>query len=254
MRGRVGSLSARYLLRFDDICPTLNWDVWEEVEKLLTERSLKPIVAVVPKNADPTLNVAPARSDFWSRARRWRELGWEVAMHGFEHRFVTDDPGILGLNRYSEFSGLSAEAQQDKLDQALKAFRAEGIEPRTWVAPAHSFDHTTVELLPKHGLTVISDGFGLYPRSEANGVIWVPQQLWRLRRMPIGVWTVCLHINRWRAADLSRFKSQLDLFRDQIVSMDDVLATKFPDLGVVNSAFGRMYGALVSLKRKRSYR
>ena len=39
----------QYLLRFDDICPTMRWDIWAEIEPILIQRNLKPILAVVPE-------------------------------------------------------------------------------------------------------------------------------------------------------------------------------------------------------------
>src|SRR5262249_51515409 len=43
------------------------------------------------------------------------------------------------------------------------------------------------------GVKTISDGMSLYPYRDAQGVFWVPQQLWRFREAPFGVWTVCMH-------------------------------------------------------------
>src|SRR5688572_15384620 len=40
----------QYLLRFDDICPTMNWRVWAEIESVLIQREIKPLLAVVPDN------------------------------------------------------------------------------------------------------------------------------------------------------------------------------------------------------------
>src|SRR5213594_2026420 len=64
---------AQYLLRFDDICPTMNWRVWAEIESVLIQRRLKPILAVVPDNRDPGLQVDTPVADFWERARAWQE-------------------------------------------------------------------------------------------------------------------------------------------------------------------------------------
>src|SRR4051794_18231999 len=49
----------RYLLRFDDICPTMNWPIWDRVEQTLIDQDIQPIVAVIPNNQDPALNVHP---------------------------------------------------------------------------------------------------------------------------------------------------------------------------------------------------
>ncbi len=46
-------MKARYLIRFDDICPTMNWTIWEQVEQVLRTYHVQPILAVVPDNQDP---------------------------------------------------------------------------------------------------------------------------------------------------------------------------------------------------------
>ena len=56
---------ARYLVRFDDICPTMDWDIWERVEEILLENKIKPILAVVPNNVDEHLIVTRQKDDFW---------------------------------------------------------------------------------------------------------------------------------------------------------------------------------------------
>ena len=33
----------------------------------------------------------------------------------------------------------------------------------------------------------------LYPYRDKQGTFWVPQQLWKFRTAPFGVWTVCIH-------------------------------------------------------------
>lgn len=47
---------SKYLVRFDDLCPTANWDVWEPVEATLLDAGVRPLVAVVPDNQDPKLD------------------------------------------------------------------------------------------------------------------------------------------------------------------------------------------------------
>lgn len=43
--------------------------------------------------------------------------------------------------------------------------------------------------------------FSLYPYRDARGIMWVPQQLWRFRKMLFGIWTICLHVNRWDSTE-----------------------------------------------------
>ena len=48
------------------------------------------------------------------------------------------------------------------------------------MAPWHSFDATTKAALAELGVRVISDGFSVLPYRDDKGMLWVPQQLWRL--------------------------------------------------------------------------
>src|SRR5437660_1103665 len=84
---------ARFLIRFDDVCPTMNWAIWNDLESLLGSIGVKPIVAVVPDNRDPALVVAPAVSDFWDRVRGWKARGWSIGIHGHQHVYRTSSPG-----------------------------------------------------------------------------------------------------------------------------------------------------------------
>src|SRR5437879_1509958 len=205
-------MRARYLLRFDDCCPTMNWDVWAEVERILLEVGIKPILAVVPDNHDEKLRVSEPNLCFWDKVRSWQARGWTIGLHGYQHLYVTRDAGVLGVNRSSEFSGLSYAEQKSKLRQALDVFEREYVVPDLWVAPGHSFDKTTTQVLFELGIQRLSDGFSLYPYLDSRGMMWVPQQLWRFRKMPLGIWTVCFHLNHWTPTDVARFRSDVEKF------------------------------------------
>lgn len=215
--------TAKYLLRFDDLCPTMNWRVWSEIEAALTEHRLKPILAVVPDNRDPKLQVDAPAEDFWDRVRAWQARGWTIALHGFQHKYIAERPGIITLRKNTEFAGVPAGEQEEKLRRGLEIFEREGIKSRVWIAPSNSFDATTVSLLPRFGIRTICDGYCRFPFLWPREVCWVPQQLFGFRPAPPGVWTVCYHHNHWTAADLTRFREGLDRFHADLWSLDDVL-------------------------------
>jgi peptidoglycan/xylan/chitin deacetylase (PgdA/CDA1 family) len=216
-------MRARYLLRFDDICPTMDWAVWDEIEAILHTERVRPIVAVVPDNQDPVLRVGPAEPCFWDRVRRWQALGWTVAMHGWQHAFVTTDSGVLRMNPFSEFAGLPREEQEHKLRSGRAVFEREGLDASMFVAPAHSFDETTLGVLRKLGFRHLSDGFFPFPHVDHFDLLWIPQQLWAFRRRPLGVWTICFHINRWSAGDISGFRNNVRRYRDAIIDVAAVV-------------------------------
>ena len=241
-------MAAQYLIRFDDVCPTMNWSVWDKVEPLLTERKIRPIVAVIPDNRDSKLNSGPYRENFWERVTEWQRRGWAIGWHGFQHVYESASAGIVGINSRSEFAGLPRSEQQRKLRSAHGIFSSHGIQPDLWVAPAHSFDRHTVELVRSFGVDVISDGF--YARPVLSlGALWIPQQLWTLRRMPYGLWTVCYHINGWSDQDLVRFEHAVDEFAGRLVCVADILKLPTRAKTVFDAAFERGYRGALLLKR-----
>jgi len=231
----------------------MNWDVWREIETILFDANVKPILAVVPDNRDDALRWREPNPHFWEHVRRWQSVGAAIGLHGYQHRYVTRDSGIVGLHGRSEFAGLSLAEQEMKVRSALAIFCREGVTPSVWVAPAHSFDENTVKILKKVGITVISDGFFLLPHVDRRGVMWIPQQLWRFRVMPFGVWTVCLHHNAWTEKDLSRFQEDLRRYKDAILSLREVMeAYRERNRGLVDVLVAR--SILGSIRMKRRFR
>jgi hypothetical protein len=53
-------------------------------------------------------------------------------------------------------------------------------------------------------------------------MLWIPQQLGIFRRMPIGLWTVCIHIEDQPHANPAYFARQIARLRDSIISFQDV--------------------------------
>lgn len=201
-----------YLIRFDDICPTMNWSIWEQVEEILLNAKVNPVLAVVPDNQDPKLRVAGPNAEFWGRVRTWQKRGWGIGLHGYQHLHASSDGGILKLNQWGEFSGLPFDEQKSKLQRARDILQRESVHPDLWIAPGHSFDANTLRALDEIGIRCLSDGFSLYPYRDSSGMTWVPQQLWHFRRMPFGVWTICLHVNSWSSTEVDRFRSNIAEF------------------------------------------
>jgi predicted deacetylase len=181
--------------------------------------------------------------------RDWQKMGWSIAIHGYQHLYQTNDPGLLGLNKYSEFSGLSYDQQSKKLQKAFKIFKNHEVKPDLWIAPAHSFDKVTVRVLSDLGIEVISDGFFKEPVKHMN-MIWIPQQLWKFRQFHTGIWTVCLHINGSNKESLERICTDLIRYSESIVSLDHVLKnSSFNSLSIFDRIFSFIWKSLIKLKR-----
>jgi predicted deacetylase len=217
-------MAARYLIRFDDICPTMNWAMWSKIEPVLVEQQIRPLLAVIPDNRDEKLYFAPPGSFFWERVRAWQARGWSIGLHGYQHRFVTEEPGIVRIQRRSEFAGVPRADQDEKLVRAIEIFQSHGVQPQVWIAPAHSFDWETVSALQELGITTISDGLALAPHTDSCGRLWVPQQLWKFRWRPFGVWTVCYHHNVWQGQQFARFLREVAAYRGAITDLAEVSA------------------------------
>lgn len=230
----------RYLLRFDDMCPTMDWGVWDQVEDLLVAAGVRPILAVIPDNQDPKLRVAPANPAFWDRVRAWQARGWAIGLHGYQHTYVNAEGGILRLNRQSEFAGLGFQAQTDKLAKGLGIFRDQGVTADAWVAPAHSFDWVTVAALAAQGIRTISDGMALSPYTDDRGSVWVPQQFAGMRPLPWGTWTFCYHLGSLTPGGMATFRRRLDQLAPRMITLPEAVAMA----GRSRSLGDRMVGAL----------
>lgn len=220
---RWSMTESRYLIRFDDICSTMNWLVWDAIESQLIRYAVCPILAVVPDNRDPSLIVDPPRSDFWEQVRRWQSRGYTIALHGHQHHYTNNSGGLMRLTYQSEFALLPRKKQDAKLRSALAIFSGHGVRADAWVGPSHSFDKTTVALLAELGIFVISDGLWRWPFTDANNVTWVPQQLWNFSPRPAGIWTVCFHHNKWTTREVEDFGKKLEAYASKITDMKTVI-------------------------------
>jgi len=244
-------VKAKYLLRFDDVCPFMNWCVWDTIEAVLRRYRLTPILAVVPDNQDEYLRVSPPNERFWDRVRGWQAQGWTIGMHGWQHRFLTKDGGILGLNQLSEFAGLPRDEQEKKLQAGLAVFREQHIDCDVWIAPAHSFDAITIETLSQLGFHYISDGFSLFPHIDQFGMTWIPQQLWSFRWRPLGVWTICFHINSWRSSDIKMFEERITSYREMISSFPTIIdCYRGRRRTLLDSSAARLYRSAADVKHR----
>lgn len=213
-------MGSKYIVRFDDICPTMNWNVWDEIESILVERNIKPIVSIIPDNNDPNLKINEKNDLFWERVRKWQEYGWSIGLHGYKHILKESNYGLVPIAKKTEFVGDSFEDQLERLTAGINIMKKQKIYPKVWVAPAHSFDINTLLALKKLNIKVISDGFYLRPHTDKYNFFWVPQQLWKFRKMMFGVWTICYHHNNWRDIEVIKFREDMDNYKAQITSIE----------------------------------
>ena len=220
-------MSARYLLRLDDACPTMDHARWGKLEAVFDACGVKPIVAVVPDNRDPYLEADAANPAFWSTARAWQDKGWTIGLHGYQHvMHAHQGAQYLPLHPRSEFAGLSMDKQADKIRRGWAEITAQGLRPTIWVAPAHSFDRATLLALRQETpIRIVSDGVARNP-FQLDDCTWIPQQLWSLTPKRDGLWTVCLHPNTMDDAAIARLQDQLrGPFAGKVIGLDAIAMT-----------------------------
>ncbi|HEY9461185.1 MAG TPA: DUF2334 domain-containing protein [Paralcaligenes sp.] len=215
----------KFIIRFDDITPTMAWSKFFAIEKTMIDLNIKPIMGVVPLNKDAQLMAEPEREDFWSIVKDWRAHGWTIAQHGYTHEYATTDPGILKINCGSEFSGLPYEEQYRKLKAGKEILDANGVWQPVFMAPAHSFDRSTISALTSLGFKSLTDGYGVYPYM-IESICALPQLFSSPIHFGFGVYTFCMHVNAMTMEEINNIDAFLRKNHRHFVSFDEALAMK----------------------------
>lgn len=217
---------AQYLLRIDDLCPTVSREHWQHFRPLIDEFRLQPILAVVPDNRDLGLAVSAPCASFWEEMRTLEAAGAIIGLHGYRHLCRNRVRRCLGLHRASEFAGVPAGTQREWIRIGLGMLRCHGLNPRIFVAPRHGFDANTLWALRAEGIPLLSDGFARVPFLN-NGITWIPQQLWAAQEKKSGIWTICMHPNTASDGEIAGLRAFLRTHAGQFTSVDRLLA-EFP--------------------------
>lgn len=239
-----------YIWRLDDITPTMNWDAFYQYMDLFKHYNVVPLLGVVPDNRDVKLMCHQEKLDFWDILRKYYYSNLvEIAQHGYQHLYCTESIGLLkkcfGFKQGSEFAGLGYDEQYEKINNGRIILNSKGLNTSYWMAPNHSFDETTLKVLKALGFSAVTDGIGLFPYNQYE-LSFVPQQLWRPRNLPIGIWTICLHINHETFESIERVKRHLNKFSSNI-KFSDALSFK---QNIMRSAVNRAFMAGYFLARK----
>ena len=165
----------KILLRFDDICPTMNWEQWDRAKQLMDEKGVIALLGVIPDCQDPDLNIDKPREDFWDYIKELQRQGFTIAMHGYHHVFDIQASGIVTPKKHSEFAGHPYEIQYEKIKKGKAILKEHGIETVVFFAPAHSYDDNTLKALAANGFKYISDVMSSKPYKR-NGIICIPSR------------------------------------------------------------------------------
>lgn len=230
-------MSAKYIFRLDDISENMNWDNFFCLEKIFDKYRIKPVIGVIPKNEDEELLKYPkCEFDFWEKIRELQnKKGWSVALHGYNHKYLTNDAGILNINNRSEFAGVPYKIQNKKIATGKEIFKKNKITIDAFMAPAHSFDHNTLKALENNDIGIITDGYTLYPYYYRN-ILFVPQLFSTPRKMLFGVFTWCLHPNVMKSKGIKRVERFIEENKENIISFSD--SKKYVTNSYLNKAVG----------------
>lgn len=217
-----------YLIRLDDACPTMDAMKWQKMEELLDTYGVRPMVGVIPANNDTKQMIDPADDGFWAKVGSWEKKGWAIALHGYDHCFISE-AGMSGLNPLwarSEFAGVSLVLQKEKIRKGVEVFRTNGIEPKYFFAPAHTYDENTLQALREESnIRIISDTIATKPYRKED-FVFIPQLGGHCAEMKIpGIWTFCLHPSAMTEENFVTTEKFLKAHKDKMLGFDELNLT-----------------------------
>lgn len=241
------SSKIKYLVRLDDACPTMDRNKWKKMEAILNKYNIKPMVGIIPNNSDSALEIEAADHLFWTKALDWQKKNWTIALHGYDHVYLTNEGGVNLVHKRSEFAGVSLEIQEQKIEKGIRILKENKIEAKYFFAPSHTFDENTITALRnKSDIRRISDTISAYPYKKDDFVFY-PQQLGYFREIKLpGYWTFCFHPNSMGNDDFNTVDLFIEKNKRKFISFDDIEVKNLND----KSLFGKMLSFLYFLKRK----
>ena len=194
-------MALRILVRFDDICPTMDFTKFQKAVELMDSYGVKPLIGVIPDCQDPDLMIEPPHDDFWDYIKTLYNKGYAIAMHGYQHIFDSPHHGIVENRMESEFAGHSYQVQFEKLRKGKEILVSHGIDTDVFFAPAHSYDINTIKALSHLDFKYISDGKSSKPY-ELYGIKFLPCRSGGCPRIGAkGMYTAVFHAHEWAKSD-----------------------------------------------------
>jgi len=212
----------KFIFRIDDVCPEMDWKNFKGLMKIFDKYNVKPLLAVIPDNRDEKLKKNSPNPNFWPKIKNLINAGYVVGMHGYQHKYETKNGGLLKISKRSEFAGLPYGIQFEKIKKGKEFLKKKGLKTDIFIAPGHSFDKNTIKALRKTGFKYISDGISLWP-FEKYGIIWIPQISGKIRKLPFGIITFCLHPNNFTSEDFLRIENFIKEKQRNIVDFNWVI-------------------------------
>lgn len=215
--------SSYFLIRLDDACPTMNNEKWARIENILDKYNIKPLVGIIPNNNDVELAINDYDSSFWYKTDNWQKKGWSIALHGYDHVYLTDKRSANLLYNETEFEGLSLEDQKIKIAKGLAILNKNNLDVNYFFAPNHTFDDNTLNaLLSETKIRKISDTIARFPYRKGD-IVFYPQQFGEFRDIKIhGYWTFCFHPNTIDEQMFDQIENFIKNHSDKFISFENV--------------------------------
>lgn len=218
-------MNNKYLIRLDDACPTMDKAKWQRIFDILDRYGVRPMVGIIPHNEDPMQEIDAPDEEFWDKAKQWQQKGYAIALHGYNHCYISNK-GMEGLNPLwsrSEFAGVSLEVQKQKIRDGFKILSSNGVKPKYFFAPSHTFDENTLKALREcTDIRIISDTIATKPYQK-DEFVFLPQLGGHCTEMKIlGVWTFCLHPSAMTDANFDATESFLKNHKNEFIGFDEL--------------------------------
>lgn len=216
-------MNNKYLIRLDDACPTMNHVKWQRIFEILDQYGIRPMVGIIPHNEDSKQQIDAPNSDFWNNAKDWVRRGYAIALHGYNHCYISESAGINPLWNRSEFAGVDYEIQSQKIRDGYAILKEKGLDPKYFFAPSHTFDENTLKALMEHtDIRIISDTIATKPYKKGD-FIFIPQLGGHCIEMKIpGIWTFCLHPSTMSDKDFELTENFLKAHKDEFIGFEDI--------------------------------
>ena len=225
-----GWMMKKILIRFDDMCPTMNQYQFYQAIQLLDKYDVHALLGVIPSCMDPELQIDEENKLFWMQMKDLQQKGYTLAMHGNNHVYDSHIRGNVNIGFQSEFAGHTYEKQLKKIRNGKETLKRHGIETDIFFAPSHSYDNATLKALNACGFKYISDGYSLKP-IRRFGVICIPC---RTTGCPTikgdGYYTAVFHPHEWtrpdKASGYNDLVNLLEKYHSCIVDFDEYVNQK----------------------------
>ena len=241
---------SKYFIRLDDASEFMDIERWNKIENILDSFLIKPIVSIIPNNKDNTfINKYPYNEKFWDKAREWEKKGWVVSMHGYTHVYETTNGGINPVNNRSEFAGLTLERQAQKMVNGYEILVNNGLTPKIFNAPSHTFDIKTIEALYQYTpIRIISDTIASNTYFY-NNIYFIPQQVGQVRFIPLKIVTFCYHPNLMCERDFTELEIFLKKHHKKFIfTIEEILLKR--SLTKVDKVLRKVYFIYKKYRRK----